>query len=132
MMTDDRYGGNYSTMGRVPALLNGQLVDIIIVFDNQTPYGTVLGAQIKYDAETQTETVARGLLEIAAGDKIDFLCDYYTYDGDYSDTYYLGEQYTATGAWETENLSVGSMKYQMTYRLTDIYDNKYWTPSVTG
>ena len=51
MMTDDRYGDTYSTMGRVPALLNGQLVDIIIVFDNETPYGKVLGAQIKYDAE---------------------------------------------------------------------------------
>jgi hypothetical protein len=132
METDDRYGETYSTKGRVPALLNGQLVDIIIVFDNQTPYGKVLGAQVIYDAETQTETVAKGLLDIAAGDKIDFLCDYYTYDGDYSDTYYLGEQYTATGTWEIENLSVGRNKYQMTYRLTDIYDNKYWTPSITG
>ena len=132
MMTDDRYGETYATKGRVPALLNGQLVDIIIVFDNQTPYGTVLGAQVKYDAETQTETVAKGLLDIAAGDKIDFLCDYYTYDGDYSDTYYLGEQYIATGAWKIENLSVGRNKYQMTYRLTDIYGNNYWTPSITG
>ena len=132
MMTDDRYGDTYATMGRVPALLNGQLVDIIIVFDNQTPYGKVLGAQVKYDAETQTETIAKGLLDIAAGDKIDFLCDYYTYDGDYSDTYYLGEQYIATGTWNIENLSVGRNKYQMTYRLTDIYDNKYWTPPVTG
>jgi Clostripain family len=132
METDDRYGETYSTKGRVPALLNGQLVDIIIVFDNETPYGKVLGAQVIYDAETQTETIAKGLLDIAAGDKIDFLCDYYTYDGDYSDTYYLGEQYTATGEWKIENLSVGRNKYQMTYRLTDIYDNKYWTPSITG
>ncbi len=132
MMTDDRYDNTYTTMGRVPAMLNGQLVDIIIVFDNETPYGKVLGAQIKYDAETQTETVAKGLLDIVAGDKIDFLCDYYTYDGDYSDTYYLGDQYTATGTWNIENLSVGSNKYKMTYRLTDIYDNKYWTPPVTG
>lgn len=130
MMTDDHYADTYSIMGRVPALLNGQLVDIILEFDDLRPYGVVLGAQIKYDAATQTETVAKGLLDIVAGDKIDFLCDHYTYDGEYSDTYFLGEQYVASGEWEIENLSVGSGDYQMTYRLTDIYGNRYWTPSV--
>ena len=91
----------------------------------------VLGAQIKYDAETETETVAKGLLDIVAGDKIDYLCDYYTYEGAYNDTYYLGDQYTATGEWKIENLSVGDSDYQMTYRLTDIYGNQYWTPSIS-
>lgn len=129
MMSDDHDGDNYSIKGRVPAMLNDDLVDIIIVFDNENPYGKVLGAQIKY--ETETNTVAKGLLEIVAGNKIDFLCDYYTYDGDYSDTYFLGEQYTATGEWKIENLDVGKQKYQMTYRITDIYGNKYWTPTVT-
>jgi hypothetical protein len=125
MMTDDRSGDTYSIKGCVPALLNGQLVDIIVVFDDQTPYGVVLGAQIKYDTEAETETVAKGLLDIVAGDKIDFLCDYYTYEGEYNDTYFLGEQYTATGEWEIENLPIGNNNYQMTYRITDIYNNKY-------
>lgn len=131
MMTDDRSGDSYTITGRVPALLNDQVVDIILVFDDQDPDGTVLGARIRYDAATQTETVAKGLLEILPGDTIDFLCDYYTYDGDYSDTYFLGDQYIATGQWEIENLYLGDEPYQMTYRLTDIYGNKYWTPSVT-
>ena len=131
MMTDDRYGDTYSIKGRVPALLNDQLVDIIVVFDDQTPYGVILGAQIKYDTEAETETVAKGLLNIVAGDKIDFLCDYYTYEGEYNDTYFIGEQYTATGEWEIENLYIGNNNYQMTYRITDIYNNKYWTPSIT-
>ena len=92
MVSDDHDGDTYSIKGRVPALLNDQLVDIIVVFDNENPDGVVLGAQVKYDAEaTQTGTVARGLLDIVAGDKIDYLCDYYTYDGTYNDTYYLGE-----------------------------------------
>jgi len=132
MISEDRYGDNYTIKGRVPALLNGQLVDIILMFDNENPYGTVLGAQIKYDTLKQTETLAKGLIDIKAGDKIDFLCDYYTYDGQYKDTYYLGKQYTATGRWEIENLSLGGRKYQMTYRITDIYNNKFWTPSVTN
>ena len=132
LMSEDRDGESYCIKGRVPALLNGQLVDIILVFDNENPYGVVLGAQPKYDTETQTGTVAKGLLDIVAGDAIDYLCDYYSYDGTYSDTYYLGEQYTATGEWQIENLPVGGKGYQMTYRLTDIYGNQYWTPSVSG
>ncbi|WP_265444219.1 clostripain-related cysteine peptidase [Acetivibrio straminisolvens] len=132
MVSDDRDGDTYSTKGRIPALLNGQLVDIIVVFDNENPYGKVLGAQIRYDTKTDTETLAKGLIDIVAGDKIDFLCDYYTYEGEYINTYFLGEQYTATGEWEIENLHLGDRDYMMTYRITDIYGNKYWTPSVAN
>ncbi|MBN1461194.1 MAG: peptidase C11, partial [Armatimonadetes bacterium] len=131
MMSDDHEGDAYSIRGRVPALLNDQLVDIIVVFSNESPDGMVLGAQIKYDAATETETVARGLIDIVAGDKIDYLCDYYTYEGEYTDTYYLGNQYTATSEWTVENLSVGDNSYQMTYRFTDIYGNQYWTPPIS-
>lgn len=126
MISEDRSGDRYMIKGRIPALLNGQLVDIILVFDHEKPYGTVLGAQLRYDAETETETQAKGLIDILPGDRIDYLCDYYTYDGTYSDTYFLGEPYTATGEWTIENLSVGDVNTVMTYRLTDIYNNKYW------
>ncbi|MCE5222921.1 clostripain-related cysteine peptidase [bacterium] len=132
LISDDRHGDTYQTRGRVPALLNNQLVDIMVVFDNENPYGKVIGAQKKYDADRETQTVAKGLLEIKAGDKIDYLCDYYTYDGKYTDTYYLGKQYTATGDWKIENISVGNRDYVMAYRITDIYDNHYWTPSVSN
>jgi len=130
-ISEDRHGETYTIKGRVPALLNSQLVDIMIVFDNENPYGMVLGAQKKYDTDRETYTVAKGLLDIKAGDKIDFLCDYYTYDGKYTETYYLGKQYTATGEWEIENISIGNREYRMTYRFTDIYNNLYCTPAVT-
>ena len=130
MTSDDRDGDTYTIRGRIPAMLNGQLVDVIVSFSNEFPEGVVLGAQVKYDTTRQTTTVPKGLLTIAKGDTIDYLCDYYTYAGTYSDTYFLGKQYTATGSWKIENLSVGSRKFQMTYRLTDIYDNQYWTPSI--
>lgn len=132
MVSEDRHGDDYSIQGRVPALLNGQLVDIILVFDNENPNGKVLGAQIIYDTKTQSETTAKGLLDIIAGDKIDYLCDYYTYDGEFNDAYYLGEQYTATGSWNIQNIAISNNDYLMTYRLTDIYNNRYWTPSISG
>lgn len=132
MVSEDRSGDSYSIRGRVPVMLNGQLADIILVFDNENPYGTVIGAQLRYDAATETETQAKGLVEILPGDKIDYLCDYYSYDGKYTDTYFLGDAYTATSEWIIENLAVGEENYQMTYRITDIYNNKTWTPSITN
>ncbi len=133
MISEDRDAqGNYSIRGRVPAFLNDRLVDIIVVFDNENPDGTVLGAQIKYEPETETGTLHKGLIDIEAGDKIDFLCGYYTYDGEYIDRCILGEQYTATGDWKVEKLSIAGMKYKMAYRITDIYGNYYWTQSISG
>lgn len=128
MISEDRTDDHYLIKGRVPALLNGQRVDILLAFDDENPYGTVTGAQICYDSETETETQAKGLIDILPGDRIDYLCDYYDYDGSYSDTYFLGEPYTATGEWYIENLSVGKVDARMTYRITDIYNNKYWVP----
>jgi hypothetical protein len=132
LISDDRHGDVFMTKGRIPALLNNQLVDIIIVFDNENPYGKVIGAQKKYESDRETQTVAKGLIDIKAGDKIDYLCDYYTYDGKYTDTFYLGKQYTATGDWNIENISIGNRDYLMTYRITDMFDNHYWTPSVSN
>jgi hypothetical protein len=36
----------------------------------ENPDGRVIGAQIKYDTETQTEALPKGLIDIAAGDRI--------------------------------------------------------------
>ncbi|MEN6338881.1 MAG: clostripain-related cysteine peptidase [Clostridiaceae bacterium] len=128
MVSEDQVGEDYTILGRVPALLNGERVNIILQFTSVEPYGVVLGAQTDYNATT--ETIMKGLVEIQAGDTIDFLCDYYNYDGTYSDTYYLGEQMTATGEWEVGNATLGDANWQMSYRITDLYGGQYWTPAV--
>lgn len=131
MISEDQRGDNYTIMGRVPAFLNDEKVDLILQFDQDNPYGQVLGASLNYDEDNETPTLAKGLVTIQQGDKIDFLCDYYTYEGDYNDTYYLGDVYEATGSWRIENLDISDYAYQMAYRITDIYNNKIWTPTVT-
>jgi hypothetical protein len=131
MTSYDTVGENYKILGSVPAMLNGELVDIILSFDQDTPYGEVLGARIIYDNEKETPNLPKGLLEINAGDQIDYLCDYYSYEGDFDDSYYLGESYVATGEWYIENLSISNLKFLMSYKITDIYGNSYWTPVIT-
>lgn len=128
MVSEDQVGEQYTIIGRVPAMLNGARVNIILAFTSDNPYGEVLGAQTDYAASN--ETIMKGLVDIQAGDKIDFLCDYYNYDGTYSDTYYLGEQMTATGDWTINNDPLGDVNWQMCYRITDLYGGQYWTPAV--
>ena len=114
------------TTGYVPALLNGERVELIIVFDgNADPY--IAGARTVYK-NNETETIAKNLTEVKAGDKIDFLCDYYSYDGEYQDSYMLGEQITLKDNVEIGYRDYGDNADRVMYRLTDIYQQHYWTP----
>jgi len=127
-MTGDE--SNYVIQGRVPAMLNGQLVDLILQFTADEPNGKVLGARINYQGQGQTDTEAKGLIEIRDGDQIDFICGYYTYDKQFVDNYYLGDALTVSGELTISNVSVGNAGCLAAYRFTDIYNNKYWTPNL--
>lgn len=122
-------GTNYTITGYVPALLNGERVELMLVFDNETPHGYLAGARPVY-AEGETETVAKGLTEVKVGDTLDFICDYYSYEGEYQDSYFLGEQMLVTEQMEISNVDVGEGKVRVAYRFTDIYNQQYWTPAI--
>ncbi len=123
-------GVNYSITGRVPVLLNGERADLLLVFDNKNPRGYIAGARTVY-TEGETETVAKAMGELQVGDTLDFLCDYYSYDGDYMDSYYLGEQMTVTDNMVISNADVGEGDVKVTFRFTDIYNQQYWTEAFT-
>ena len=123
-------GTNYTITGYVPALLNGVRVELLLVFDNENPLGYIAGARPVY-TEGETETVAKGMTELNVGDTLDFICDYYSYDGDYQDSYFLGEQMVVTENMEISNVDVGEGNVRVTYRFTDIYNQQYWTPAFT-
>ena len=128
LMSNDVDGDSYVITGRVPALLNGERVDLILVFTDEDPYGTVAGARIVYGDET--DTVMKGLIDIKPGDTLDFLCDYYSYDGEYLDSYMLGNQMTVEGELTITNVSIAQEKALSTFRLTDIYGAEYWTEAL--
>ena len=123
-------GTNYTITGRVPVLLNGERANLILVFDNENPYGYIAGARTDY-VEGETETVAKGMTELQIGDTLDFVCDYYSYEGEYLDSYYLGEQMVVTEDMTISNVDVGDGNVLVTYRFTDIYNQQYWTPAFT-
>ena len=115
--------------GYIPAYLNKERVKLIVIFDNETPLGRIAGASYDYHGDG-TETAAKSLSELNNGDVIEFLCDFYSYDGEYQDTYYLGEPLTVTDDIRISNTVVGDGNVLITYRFTDIYDHQFWTPTV--
>lgn len=122
--------GDGQVMGYIPAMLNGQRVDVMVSFSNDTASWTVLGALPRYDEDTQTGTVARGLVDIEDGDTLDFLCSYYDYDKTFQDNYYLGQPLTVDGPLELANIAMDNTDFIASYRVTDLYQNHYWTPQI--
>ena len=111
-------------------MLNGTRVNLWIVFDGEHPRGYIAGAQTDYQNQA-TETVAKSLTELKVGDKLEFLCDYYGYDHKYKDSYYLGEPLTVTNNMEISNAPVGNGQVRIMYRFTDIYNQAYWSESLS-
>ena len=117
----------YAEVGYVPAIVNGTRADLILVFDQDHPYGYIAGAQVVY-LNGETDTEAKNLVGIGKGDQIQFVCDYLDYKGNYQDTYKLGDPITLGDEVEIGNTYVDAKKCRLTYCLTDIYQGHYWTP----
>ena len=122
-------GDDYTITGYMPALLNGSRVDLVLKFTDEDPKGQVIGATDAY-VDGETDTVAKGEIELQKGDTIDFLCDYYTYDGQYQDSFMMGNQITVNGDLKISDTDIGSGKVKLTYKFTDIYNEEYWAPCI--
>ncbi len=123
---------NYAIMGRVPVMLNGTRADLILIFDSENEDGYVAGATFDY-VDGETETVAKNLTELTEGDTIDFLTDFYNYDKEYEDTYYLGETMTVDkpmSDMHIANVSVGEGDVLVVFKFTDIYGEEHYTTAV--
>ena len=125
-MVSDEYvnENNYQTIGKIPAYLNGQRVDIMVSFTPEHPYGLVEGAKLVYE---DSDSQQKGLIEINDGDEIKFVCNYYTYDGKFVDEYKLGDTLIISGDLELYNSYVDE-NLLYAYCFKDVYGNKLWTP----
>ena len=123
------YTSDGVTTGHIPALLNGDRVELLVVFDEENPHGYIAGARSVY-LQGETDTVAKSLIELKLGDTLDFLCDYYDYDGNYTNSYFLGEPMTVESVMEISNVDVGEGPVSVCYRFTDLYQQHYWTPAL--
>ena len=122
--------------GYVPALLNDKRVelDLVMAYDAK---GDQVGMEVtgfrRVYGEDETETVAKTAMEseaLKAGDTLKFIADYYSYEGEYQDSYQIGEAVTlkADGQLKVEELRIpSSNKVSAAYQFKDIYGQTYWS-----
>ncbi len=122
-------GDQYTISGYIPAMLNDERVKLLTVFDQDHPEGYIVGAETEY-RDGETETVAKSLTQLEQGDTLDFVCDYYDYDGNYMDSYFLGDQITYDGTLTLSNVDVGNGAVKITYCFTDMYNQEYWSEAI--
>lgn len=137
----------YLITGHSPILYNGKEAELILNFDQEHPYGYIAG--VRYLEETETPNIGKllegvvdkndkadletggeiGILPaVKEGDRIEFLADFYDYQGNFLDSFVLGEAWTVTDQEpQIANMDLGEGSALAMYCFTDIYHKKYWT-----
>ncbi|NLT13907.1 MAG: zinc-ribbon domain-containing protein [Clostridiales bacterium] len=121
-------------LGYVPAVLNGT-TDIDIIVERDGEYGEDYIAGYRFVESNSTiggeGTLGKGYKQFKPGDKIDFVCDFYTYEGDFDDSYLIGETVTIGLTPPTVTYEdVGENNVLQCYMLVDVYQNYSWTEYV--
>ena len=136
-------GDDYEITGYVPVYLTRkgssekQRVNLIICFDSEhydsagdADMGYIAGAQIVYpDDEPGVE--AKNMIGIGQGDRIQPVCDFYSYDGTYQSSHVMNVSITLGKETRITNTPIGgSGNNVVTFCFTDIYQQRYWTPAI--
>ncbi len=122
-------GSSYQILGRIPVLHNGERADLMIRFTDTDLYGQVVGIRKVY-TQGETDTVAKNMDPVAEGDTLEFVCDYYAYDGAYLDSYLLGEPLIVSGDLLISDVYIDESAANLTYLFTDIYNRQHWSAPV--
>ncbi|MBQ1411082.1 MAG: peptidase C11 [Oscillospiraceae bacterium] len=129
-------GSTMITTGLVPCLLNGERAKLLLVFENNVNTGDPIRdyiAGVRFDyVNGETEAVAKNA-DLVVGDKIEFVCDYYGYDGSYSNSYLYGEEMRYAEDMQVSYVVLPeSSRAKATYLFRDIYNEEYWTAPMTN
>lgn len=124
------YGEDYIRYS-VPALLNGSDVNLIMIFDAETPWGRILGAQPLFDV---AGVAARQLVPILPGDTLalSYYTEEFTSTGEeYAEGagpyWYQGESFTVGEELEVDLIDVPAGEYLYGFVITDLQGNRYET-----
>lgn len=117
----------------VPAYLNGQEVNLVVLYDDFNPEGKVIGAMPVYDPETGM--APKQMIKIKDGDVIQLLYyaeRFYDIDDDSEPSeddaiWYEGNEFTVEGELLVENWEVLEGIYLYGFTIVDLQGNVYYT-----
>lgn len=117
------------TNGRIPVLLNGDRAELLVTFEDEKAY--ISGVRFVY-ADGETETVAKAETALNDGDVIQPICDRYDYNGNYEDTYFLGDEIVVSGEIKVSDVTLDPADGNpvASYVLTDRFNAEHWTPAI--
>ena len=135
-------GSTMTTTGTVPVLLNGELANLIVVFEDNVKTGEALNAYIagvrydysglELDEDAYAAEAKTASLEV--GDKLQFVADYYDLDGEFKDAYPIGEEIEWNESVVVGYTDMSKLKDDLvaTFLFTDIYNNEHWSAPLTN
>ena len=132
LKTVDYDDGGYTITGYVPAFLNDKHVNLILIFDTDHPQGYIKGAKAIEEGPgtgLSFEEMTSGLVPVRVGDRVDYVCDYYNYYGEFVNNYFFGYPMTMSEDPEISNIKVKGRK-SACYMITDRNGYRYWTPLI--
>ena len=106
-------------------------IEIVLCWDSEHEDGYVKGYRDDNSDDEGPALSERNLRNFVKGDKIQFLCDFYDYDGNYESSYYYGDPITVNSRLEVSMSDIGECDVDVYLHMTDIYDNEFWTETVS-
>lgn len=120
------YDDEITYMGRIPVMYNGDYANLVTLLSDDE--FEVIGVLMDY--REGVDVVAKTLYELNEGDEIEFVCDYYDYDGNYSDTYILGEKMVVVDDIYLGDTNLDEYNILASYEFKDIYQQAYYSSAI--
>ena len=120
------YDDTTTYMGRIPVIYNGDYANLVtLISDDEFE---VVGVLMDYRDEV--DVVAKTLTELSEGDEIEFICDYYDYDGNYNHSFVLGNKIVIKDELYLGDVDLKDYKTLASYEFKDIYQKAYYSSAV--
>ncbi|MBR5178036.1 MAG: hypothetical protein IKW90_04485 [Lachnospiraceae bacterium] len=105
-------------------------IEILIYWDDKHEGPYVKGYRNATDGEGPSQA-ERNVTNFIKGDVIQFICDFYTLDGDYDDTYLYEDPIVVNSPLVVSYEEIGYDEVDVYGHILDIYGNDYYTETVT-
>ncbi len=130
-------GDVMTTTGTVPVLLNGERANLLVVFEDKFSTGEPIRAYIagvrfdyeKPEGEDAVYNPEAKTASLEAGDKLQFIADYYSKEGEFEDSYPISDEMEWSGSMIVGYTDMSELKDSLvaTFLFTDIYNNEHWS-----
>ena len=117
--------GNAVYTGRIPVLLNGDYANLIVTIDDD-----MVVDGYTYDYREGSKVVAKSVKDLQENDEIQFICDYYDYNGNFDAAYHLGDKLIVKDKVYLGDMPLDEYKTLAQYEFVDIYQQSYWSEAM--